>query len=99
MRWTDGRGSKPRPAAVLSTTTYQRERRDIVIVGLTAQLDGDRVGDYRLVDWQAAGLRSPTKSKAVIATVERSTVRKTLGSLSAGDFAEIEQSVRVVLGL
>ncbi len=37
--------------------------------------------------------------KAVVATVERSTVRKTLGSLSADDFAEIEQSVRVVLGL
>ena len=99
MRWTDGSGSKPRPAAVLSTEEYAHDRRDIIVVGLTSNIETDRFGDYTLGDWQEAGLRDPTKSKAVLATVSRAVVKKQLGHLSASDVSGIERTMRASLGL
>ena len=99
MRWPDGSGSKPRPATILSTDAYREGRQDIIVVGLTANLEGSRFGDYALSDWQPAGLRGPTKTKGVLATVKRSAVRKQLGTLSETDLGGIETSVREVLGI
>ena len=99
MRWPDGSGSKPRPAVVLSTDAYHQDRVDMVIVGLTSNLVDHRHGDYTLADWHEAGLLGPTKSKAVIATVMRTAVRKELGLLSPKDLEQVESSIRLVLKL
>ena len=99
MRWTDGRGSKPRPAAILSTASYHKDRKDVVIVALTSQIERLRLGDYEPADWQDAGLLAPTKSKAVLATVDRSALRKSLGSLSTSDLSGLEESIRLSIGL
>ena len=84
----------------MSIDDYHSSGRDAIIIGLTANLySAPRYGDYILSDWQQAGLRSPTKSRCTIATVDRSAIRQSLGNLSEDDLAKITQSLADVLGV
>ncbi|MDP3768280.1 MAG: hypothetical protein Q8S13_09710, partial [Dehalococcoidia bacterium] len=56
-------------------------------------------GDCDIVDWKSAGLAMPTKAKGVIQTIDRASVDRQYGTLSAGDLQRVRDSIRAILCL
>lgn len=97
--FTDQLGSKQRPAVVVSSTAYHRQRPDLILMAVTSQVQrAAGFGDTPLQDWQAAGLLKPSAIKPVLFTAEHTLIRKTLGPLSARDQTALQQTLAVILG-
>lgn len=100
MKFTDGSGSKPGPAVVVSSPQYHSARQDAVIVALTSQIDNrEYFGDCEIQDWRGAGLKCPTLSKGVISTVKRTAISRELGRLGVDDYDRVKDSLRAILNL
>jgi len=68
--FTDQSTVKKRPAVVVSSAAYNRQRLDIVIMAVTSQIrSADYFGDTTITDWQAAGLLKPSVLKPIFTTV------------------------------
>jgi len=92
--------SKTRPAVVVSTATYHATRPDIVVGVLTTKLAKAKdPTDYRLQDWVAAGLRTASAFRSYFQTVKQIEVQRRVGSLSAGDWAEVHARLRIALAV
>jgi mRNA interferase MazF len=87
--------TKRRPAVVLSSKEYHAWRPDI-IVGLVTSQTGKAGGstDHLLADWSAAGLRVPSSFRSFLATISGTSVRSTMGRLSAADWAAVRACVK-----
>jgi mRNA-degrading endonuclease toxin of MazEF toxin-antitoxin module len=99
VRFSDGSGIKQRPAVIVSVEAVHASRADALVVPLTTNLAGRRFGDHPLLDWAAAGLPRASLAKGIIETVDRTTFVRSLGPLTDRDMAELEASLRDVLGL
>jgi mRNA interferase MazF len=67
--FTDQSGMKRRSAVVVSSTSYNTRRRDIVIMAITSQVRQPLgYGEATVADWQAAGLLKESVLKPVLAT-------------------------------
>ncbi len=97
--FSDGLGSKARPAVVLSSHPYHSARQDAVIVALTSQLDRMYFGDCEIRDWKIAGLKRPSIAKGFISTIKRTTISHQLGVLGEEDYNRVKDSVRSILAL
>ena len=67
--------TKVRPGVVVASELYLAERPD-VLVGILTTKPPSHAGttDYRLRDWQSAGLRAPSFFRAYLLTIYRSNV-------------------------
>jgi mRNA interferase MazF len=84
--FTDQTAIKRRPAVVVSSERYNRERPDLILMAVTSQMrPTPRVGEVTVVQWQAAGLLKPSVIKPLITTIEAALVIRQLGSLVADD--------------
>jgi len=91
------RVTKARPAVVVSTQFYHRERPDVVVGILTTQIpEALCLTDYALLDWQPAGLRAASCFRLYLITVQRTEVA-VIGRLSSRDWAQVQ--VRLARGL
>ena len=97
--YTDQSGSKRRPALILSTNAYNARRADIIVAPITGNISTGQADDTPLVDWAAAGLFKPSIVKGILGTIERSLVVRVLGTLSASDLQNVEQTFANALGL
>ena len=61
---------KVRPAVIVSSDVYNRNRPDIVAVGISSQVAKAGGYDHVLADWPAAGLRYPSLVRGRLLTVE-----------------------------
>ena len=78
-------GTKRRPAVIVSSDLYHRERPDLILGLLTTNLTAARSAtDYLLQDWLHAGLHQPN-------------VRR-LGSLTARDWQGVRDALGRSLG-
>lgn len=92
--FTDQTAVKKRPAVVISSEAYQRERADIILMAVTSQVRAaPTVGEVAVVHWEAAGLLKPSVIKPLITTIEAGLVIRQLGALHADD----QQALRLVL--
>lgn len=97
--FTDQSGTKKRPAAVISTSSYNASRRDIVIMAITSQVRTPLgFGEAMVADWQAAGLIKQSVLKPVFTTLEQSLVIRTMGRLSAADAKTLRDVLADVIG-
>src|SRR4051794_16285274 len=97
--FTDQTATKKRPAVVISSEAYQRERPDIILMAITSQLrPAPAVGEVAVVDWQAAGLLKPSVIKPLITTIEERLVVRRLGALQAEDLASLRKVLSAVIG-
>jgi mRNA interferase MazF len=93
--FTDQSTTKRRPAVVVSSDAYHRERPDLIILAVTSQARPTAgVGEEAIAKWKEAGLLRPSVLKPVVATIERGLVLRKLGRLAEGDRA----ALRKVLG-
>ena len=97
--FTNQSAAKKRPAVVISSDTYQRERPDLIIMAVTSQVrTALTVGEIIVSDWQGAGLLKPSAIKPVIATIEKPLVIKTLGRLKNDDQAALRSAIGKIVG-
>ena len=84
--FTDHSGTKKRPAVIVSSSGYNANRRDLVIMAITSQVrTPPGFGEALVTDWQAAGLIKPSVLKPVFTTIEQELVLRTMGKLSDVD--------------
>lgn len=97
--FTDQTGAKKRPAVVVSSSTYNDTRTDIVIMALTGRVRVPfALGESPVAEWQVAGLVKPSMFKPVFATIERLLVVRKMGDLHAQDAATLRRILAAVIG-
>ena len=91
-------GIKRRPAVILSSPLYHRERPDVILGIITSQIDSaTAASDYLLQNWKAAGLHRPSVFRAFLVTLPRSAITARLGNLSETDWQAVRERVKVAL--
>lgn len=97
--FTDQSGAKKRPAVIVSSSTYNAGRRDLVIMAITSQVRTPLgFGESLFADWQGAGLIKSSVLKPVITTIEQGLVIRTMGALSSVDLRSLRQTIAKVIG-
>ena len=97
--FTDQSATKRRPAVVVSSDAYHRERADLIILAVTSQARPQvAFGEAAVTKWKEAGLLRPSVLKPVVATIERSLVLRKLGRLAAEDRRALRDVLRTMLG-
>jgi mRNA interferase MazF len=97
--FTDQSSAKQRPAIVISSARYNRERPDLIILAVTSRTrDAPDYGEHSIEDWRAAGLLKPSVIKPLIATIEKSMVRKVLGQLAMIDLVAASRCLAAIIG-
>ena len=97
--FTDQSTSKRRPAVVVSSPAYHRERPDLILMAVTSQIPpAAGVGEVTVREWQAAGLLKPSAIKPVVTTVERALVIRRLGRLTDQDREALKRALQAILG-
>jgi mRNA interferase MazF len=91
--------TKVRPAVVISSDTYLVERLDVLVGILTTKLPAPMTSsDYRLLDWEACGLRAPSVFRAYVLTIHRSNAT-IIGHLSERDWQAVKACVRTAFAI
>ncbi len=97
--FTDQSSIKKRPAVIISSSAYHRQRPDLVLMAVTSQFKpAQTVGEVVVQHWQAAGRIKPSVLKPLITTIERGLVLRLMGSLHAEDRAALRRALDDVLG-
>lgn len=97
--FTDQRGSKQRPAVVVSGAAYGRARPDVILMAVTSRnRSKPGYGEIGIEDWSAAGLLKPSTIKPVLFTIEQRLVVRLLGRLIKDDRVALKKGCRNLIG-
>ncbi len=97
--FTDQSTTKQRPAVVISSSSYNAQRLDLILLAVTSQVRASlSFGEALVADWQAAKLIKPSVFKPLITTMEQSLVIKRLGKLSANDAVTLHTLIEKIVG-
>lgn len=97
--FTDQATTKRRPAAVASSSVYNRRRPDVVVVAVTSQLrPASQFGEVVITKWKEAGLLKPSVVKPILASIEKSLLLRKLGRLAKEDRNTLQTTLRMLLG-
>lgn len=97
--FTDQSANKRRPAVVVSSQAYNRDRPDLIIMAVTSQVrPAAGIGEVTVREWQAAGLLKLSAIKPVITTVERGLVIRRLGRLNDQDREALRRAIQGIIG-
>jgi mRNA-degrading endonuclease toxin of MazEF toxin-antitoxin module len=83
---------KVRPAVIVGASDRSS---DYLVVPLTSRTGRLAAGEFALTDWKGAGLNVPSTVKWGVYTIHVSLILKSVGSLSAADARQVEQSLRL----
>ncbi len=94
--FADLRSTKQRPCLVLASFRPAGLTDHYIVAMVTSRLDGFSFpGDTRLARWSEAGLPKPSLVRvAKVVTVERSLIRKKLGTVQATDREAVRRQFR-----
>ena len=92
-------GRQAAPGLLVSSSRYDRSRREAILAAITSQVGRSLVGDYRLRRWQEAGLPLPSTVTGIIRTIKQDMIIRKLGALPATEMANVEAQLRVSLAL
>ena len=97
--FTDQLGSKKRPAVVVSSNAYNRQRPDVILMAVTSQVRHvPGFGEVLIQEWRSAGLIKPSAVKPVLFTAEKRILLKRLGRLKEGDQRELREVIGKITG-
>jgi mRNA interferase MazF len=97
--FTDQTTSKQRPAVIVSSAAYNANRPDIILMPISSRPGPvGTLGEVTIVQWQAANLLYPSVVKPIIATLERTLIKRRLGELQAGDQHALRAALKNILG-
>ncbi len=91
---------KRRPAVVVSSDLYHKQRPDVIVGILTSQIDAARAAtDYVLQDWAQARLHCLSAFKTFLVTVPRTAITARVGKLSPRDWRSVQRRLGLALSL
>ena len=97
--FTDQTTTKKRPAVVVSSDAYHRDRPDAILMAVTSQVrPADGVGEAAVQRWKEAGLLKPSALKPLPATAEKGLVIRQLGKLVHEVRDALRPSLQAILG-
>lgn len=96
--FTDLSAMRTRPAVVVSVDAFAQATNDFTVAMITS-VPHTTAYDYELSDWQTARLLRPSWVRTKLATLDPELVRHQPGRLSDRDLAEVEERIRLALGL
>jgi len=97
--FTEHTTSKKRPAIIVSSSDYNINRPDLVLIAVTSQVrEPAPFGDTALIHWAVAGLIKPSVIKPIFTTIEKSLAIKRLGLLAEEDEQTLRDLLQEVLG-
>jgi len=97
--FTDQTAVKQRPAVVVSSSAYHRDRPDLILMAVTSQVrPGNKIGEAVVTKWKEAGLIKPSVFKPLLTTTERGLIRRKLGSLVDEDRAALRTMLGEIIG-
>jgi mRNA interferase MazF len=97
--FSDESGRKLRPAVVISSSAYNRGRKEVVVAAITSNVRRRLFGDHRIEDWRNAGLLFPSTATGIIRTVAIGIIDRRLGVMGTRDMDAIDGELRHVLAL
>ena len=97
--YSEGIGSKKRPALVISTEQYHQSRHEIIVIAITSNVSRLLAGDTRIKQWREAGLLFPSVATGIVRTIKANLIVRTLGTLPHQDLQRVERNLRHALGL
>lgn len=87
--------TKRRPAVVVSSEKYHRERPDAILAVVTSQTDKSLSStDYILQDWKSANLNKPSAVRIFLFTLPQSKLTE-IGALSERDWAKVKTRLQI----
>lgn len=96
-------GSKPRPALIVSAESFHRRLLDVIVAPVSSQPRHHQrpgPGDHPLEQWKDLGLRHPSTVRlSNLVAIEKTLIKRVLGSLHADDLARVASGLREALGL
>ena len=92
--FSEGAGSKKRPALIISSDNYHKKRQEVIIMAITSNIDRVLFGDTRINQWKEAGLLFPSVVTAIIRTIKTRIAIRKLGVLSKQDFHSVRESLK-----
>jgi mRNA interferase MazF len=86
--------TKVRPAVVIASEIYLRDRPDVLLGILTTKIPASLAStDHVLDDWRSAGLTAASCFRVFVLTMHRSDLT-TIGHLSNRDWKSVQACVR-----
>ncbi len=82
--FSDESGQKLRAALVISSSAYNRRRKEVVVPAITSNVRRRLFGDHLIVDWKGAGLLFPSVATGILRTVTRGMIDRKLGVIGTG---------------
>lgn len=89
--------SKKRPALIISTDEYNKNRKDIIIAAITSNTSRILLGDTLIDDWKKAGLLCSSVVTAIIQTIKNDMIIKKLGGLSKNELENVKLNLKKVI--
>ena len=89
--------TKRRPAVVVSSSVYHRQRTDIIVGLITSQIGAATAAtDHLLQDWALARLRQPSAYRTFLVT--GSAISSRIEELSRRDWTSVIKCLRLAIG-
>ncbi len=92
-----GDGSKRRPALVISSNDYNKNRQELIIAAITSNIDRKFIGETVLKDWKETGLLYPSIVTAIIQTIKASMAERRLGHITEHDLKVVDKNLKEAL--
>ena len=96
--FSEGRASKKRPALIISSDNYHKNRQEVIAVAITHNIKRVLFGDTKIGEWKEAGLIYPSLVTGIIRTIKDTMIIRKLGTLSKQDFQKVQGNLRKALG-
>ncbi len=91
-------GSKKRPALIISSNNYHKNRHEVIIAAITSNIRRVLFGDTKIDGWEEAGLLYPSLVTGIIRTIKDSVILRKLGILSKSDLQKVQENLRKSMG-
>ena len=96
--FSEGMGSKRRPALIISSDNYHKNRQEIIMAAITGNIERVFFGDTKIEEWRDAGLLYPSLVTGIIRTIKSNMIIRRLGALSKPDFQKVQKNLKRSMG-
>lgn len=97
--FTNQAANKKRPAIVVSSNAYHRERPDLILMAATSRIRAQpSFGEMAITQWKQAGLLKHSVIKPIFTTVEKGLILRKLGHLEEKDRQSLKETLQILLG-
>ncbi|MCJ7494267.1 MAG: type II toxin-antitoxin system PemK/MazF family toxin [Deltaproteobacteria bacterium] len=96
--FSEGTGSKKRPALIISSDNYHKGRQEVIVVAITGNIKRVLFGDTKIDKWKEVGLIYPSLVTGIIRTIKDSMIIHKLGTLLQQDFQKVQKNLGKAMG-